>query len=271
MHAPTRSASVRIVSVILLAAPLIAISGARSVLHAQERRNSAELWGRVFLAGDTIGLAGTPIEVSGVSAGATTSRTGFYRFAGLTPGLHVVRVRRLGYQSVTMEVDLQDDRAVQRDIHLQQLPNLLTEVRIEGQVRKVPPRYQDVYRRMTTANGTFITREDIEQLNPRDLQSLLMRVPTLRVDAQGIKFARCNEAGSLMLSRGGGKVHIYIDGLRMTGRLGGADPGAEHMDVLRLVNPSQIQAIEVYSGASRIPGEFLEDACELRQDQWTTS
>jgi|GEM_PF-431423 len=239
-------------------------------LQLREQQNTGELWGRVLVEGDTTGLAGARIEIPDVSAIATTSSTGSYRLGGIVPGPHLVQVRQLGYQSVSMEVELPDDHAVRRDINLRHVATLLDEVRIEGQMRKVPARFQDVYRRMTIANGSFFTSEDIERLNPPDVQSLLLRVPMVRVNAEGIQAARCNEGGALMLARGGqkapsggGKVQIYIDGLRMTGRLNLADPGAERIDVLRLVNPSQIQAIEVYSGVARIPGEFLEDACAV--------
>lgn len=248
----------------LLTAQLIASSGGGPDLQAQEGRAGAELWGRVIQSGDTIGLPGALVEVEGLAVSGVSSRTGFYRLAGLRPGHHVIRVRRLGYRSVTLEVELSADHALERDILLEQLPATLTAVRIEGQLRQVPPRFEDVYRRMTTAHGKFFTREDIERFNPPDIQSLLMHVATARVNNQGIQFAKCDAGGNLALSPQGGKVHIYIDGHRMTGRIPSRVAGDnEQLDVLKLVNPSQIQAIEIYSGVSRIPGQFLEDACAV--------
>ena len=260
-----RQASViRALFLLMFAAFASATSGFAPALQAQEQRAGAELWGRVVLAGDTVGLAGARVTDVALAISTTTSGTGFYRLAGLRPGPHVLRVRQLGYQSVTLEVELQEGRADHRDIHLERLPTELAEVRIEGQLRRVPPRFEDVYRRMATANGRFFTREDIERLNPQDVQSLLMQVGTLRVNDRGIVFARCNDAGALALSPGGGKVQIYIDGHRMTGRIPPMlDGDNEQRDVLRLVNPSQIQAVEVYTGAARIPGQFLEDACAV--------
>ena len=241
-----------------------------TALHGQQKTVGAELWGHVRLAGDTVALPGTRVEVVGLSASTTTSQTGFYRFAELPAGRQELRLRRIGYESVSIPVQLKDGEAERRDIALVRLTTTLTEVRIEGQMRKVPPRFEDVYRRMTTANGKFFTREDIDLLNPLDVQSLLDHVPTARVSRNGIKFARCNEGGQMALSRDGGKVQIWIDGLRMTGRFANR-PGAkdedataaEQREVLKMVNPSQVQAMEVYSGSSRIPGEFLEDACAV--------
>jgi hypothetical protein len=168
-----------------------------------------------------------------------------------------------------LQIELRDGGAEHRDIYLQRLTTTLTEVRIEGQVRPVPPRFEDVYRRMATANGKFFTREDIDRLNPPDIQSLMMRVPTAQVTPQIVQFARCSPGGAYALSRGGGKgatgVQVYIDGMRMTGRIAD-DPATgfiEQREVLRMVKPSQIQAIEVYSGVARIPGEFLDNACAV--------
>lgn len=237
---------------------------------AQVPAHGAELWGRVLLAGDTVPLPGTVVEIGGLSSSATATRTGFFRFARLPAGQYTMRVRKLGYESANVPIELKDGETEHRDIELTRLTTTLTEVRIEGQVRKVPPRFQDVYHRMSTATGKFFTREDIDRLNPTDVQSLLDQVPTARVSRGGIKFARCNEGGQMALSSGGGKVQIWIDGLRMTGRIGpapqtGADDAiaAEQRDVLKMVNPTQVQAMEVYSGVARIPGEFLDDACAV--------
>lgn len=40
-------------------------------------------------------------------------------------------------------------------------------------------------------------------------------------------------------------------------------PHEEAINILRTVHPSSIQIMEVYSGLSQIPAEFLEDACAV--------
>jgi Carboxypeptidase regulatory-like domain/TonB-dependent Receptor Plug Domain len=244
----------------------IAMSASYSDAAAQVTSRGAELWGHVIAIGDSVGVLGATVDVA-PGRSTTTSQTGFYRLASLSAGPHLLTVRRLGYRSVTVEVNLQDADALRQDVMLEGVPQQLTEVRIEGRLRKVPPRFEDVYRRMTTAWGSFFTREDIDRLNPPDIASLLERVGTVHVNMDGIQAAKCNGGGNLVLSPGGGKVQIYIDGLRMTGRtqkfLDQQQVALEQREVLRMVNPSQIQAIEVYSGVSRIPGQFLEDACAV--------
>ena len=68
-------------------------------------------------------------------------------------------------------------------------------------------------------------------------------------------------------------VQVYVDGVRMT-RSGAAQvpspnsgvvPGDEY-DVehaLKIVPPTAIQAIEIYTGVAQIPADFLADACAV--------
>ena len=250
----------------LLAALLVSTSGLGSMIQAQAPRVGADVVGRVFQVGDTIGLPGALVEVVGRGIRSTANREGRYRLVGLVPGPQVLQVRLMGYLKKALQVDLQEGRLSQLDISLDRFPNALTEVRIEGQRRRVPPRYEDVYRRMKVASGKFFTREDIDRFNPLDVQSLLMQAPTVHVNRNGITFARCNGAAATGGSGLGGSpgVQIWIDGNRMTGRLSRNRPDPEEQrEVLQQVHPSQIQAIEIYSGVARIPGEFLDDACAV--------
>ena len=272
---PLRGRFLRRALLALVAAMVTLATGYHPVLHAQEQR-AVEVWGRILLAGDTLPLPGSLVDLVGQRASVTATGSGFYRLTGLKAGTDSLRVRRLGYRTITLAVDLQDKSTEHIDVHLDRLPATLTTVRVEGELRSFPPRFEDVYRRMSTSNGTFFTREDIERLNPPDLPSLLSRVPTLRVNFEGLHFAKCEPGAAHSLVLGGGKentgVQIYIDGYRMTGRIRN-DPLTgfnEQRDVLKLVNPTQIQAIEVYSGVSRIPGVFMEDACAVLAI-WTKS
>ena len=212
--------------------------------------------------GDSSAVAGATIALA--SGGTTTSsQSGFYRLANLGSGSYLLTVRRLGFQSATVQVNVDDAHALRQDVVLEPIPQQLSEVVIEGRVRKVPPRFEDVYRRMSTATGSFFTREDIDRMQPPGIESLLQQAGTVHINVDGILFAKCNSPANLFLGKDGGKLQIYIDGLRMTGRDPWSPVAAEQAEVLHMVNISQIQAMEVYSGTSRIPGQFLEDACAV--------
>ena len=60
-------------------------------------------------------------------------------------------------------------------------------------------------------------------------------------------------------------MQVYIDGVRVT-NYGGNDSLTlvnQLSDVLRLVHVRDIEAMEVYTGISRIPPEFSSDACAV--------
>ncbi len=225
------------------------------VAAAQAGVPYAELRGRVHVAGDTMSLGGALIEAVGTAASAVARRDGTYRLTGLPIGPVTLRVRLLGLASRTVDVEITEPGVRSLDIAMSRLPQALSEVRINGQVRKVPPRFDDVYRRMSVANGTFFTREDLDQMNPFDLFSVLGRVPLARVNDSSITFAKCMNAGARLGDAA--PVQIWIDGQRMTRTFS----PSEQREVLSLVTPSQVQAIEVYTSTSRIPAEFLDDAC----------
>lgn len=224
---------------------------------AQDAVPYAELRGRVHLAGDTMSLGGALIEAVGTAASATARRDGTYRLTGLPIGRVTLRVRLIGLASRTVELEFTEPGLRLHDIAMSRLPQALSEVRINGKVRTVPPRFDDVYRRMSVANGTFFTREDLDQMRPFDLFSVMGWVPMARVNDSSITFAKCMNTGAKMGEAG--PVQIYIDGQRMTRSF----HPEEQREVLSLVTPSQIQAIEVYTSTSRIPAEFLEDACAV--------
>jgi hypothetical protein len=242
---------------ILGLAVLGAVLGRPPLIAAQAGVPYAELQGRVHIAGDTMSLGGALIEAVGTAANTVARRDGTYRLTGLPIGPITLRVRLLGLASRTVDVEITEPGVRVFDIAMSRLPQALSEVRINGEVRKVPPRFDDVYRRMSVANGTFFTREDIDRMNPFDMFSVLGRVPLARVNDTSITFAKCLNAGARLGDAG--PVQIWIDGQRMTRTFA---PN-EQREVLSLVTPSQVQAIEVYTSTSRIPAEFLEDACAV--------
>ncbi len=256
---PLLSSAVRLALRVAGACIALALAGTVRQVEAQQNSGVVELRGRVFLAGDTVSLGGALIEVPQSGVSAVAARDGRYRLLGLRSGTHELRVRLIGLSSRTLSVDLTAPGVHFHDIAMSRLPNTLAEVRINGRMHWVPPRFDDVYRRMHSQWGTFFLREEIVKLNPVDVLSLIARVPTARVNDRGVTFAKCVNGGSKIGQTG--MVQIYIDGHRKTGRGGGADIGKDQLEVLSRVPPSQIQAIEVYTGVSRIPGEFLDDAC----------
>jgi hypothetical protein len=216
------------------------------------------LSGRIVDAANGGPVERAEVEILGNAARRRTDPEGRYAFRDLPPGEYSVRVRLLGYAPATRLIVIKGDPVVDQDVQLHRLASELAEVRIEGRLLRVPARYEDVYRRATKGFGKLITREDIDSLKPFDTKALLNNFPGVLVNDRGVTFQRCQ--GGLQGPTGStqpAKVQVYVDGVRMTGRASDAD------DVLRLVHPRDIQAVEVFSGVAQIPAEFLDDACAV--------
>ena len=103
---------------------------------------------------------------------------------------------------------------------------------------------QDFYRRKDAGGGFFITRDDIEHRNPLELSDMLRTMPgAVLVPVSGSARAVLRFARTSMVGRDC-PPQYYVDGVMATGL---------NIDDLE---PSDIEGIEVYSGASRIPPQF---------------
>ena len=103
--------------------------------------------------------------------------------------------------------------------------------------------------------GKFITEDDIARRNPPDVKALLGDIAGVLVNDRGITFQRCQKDIMGVPAH----IQVYVDGVRLT-RLNSSiveSPDAVIRDVL----PTSIHAMEVYTGVSQIPAEFLDDAC----------
>lgn len=240
-----------------------------SVAGAQVPTTTAELVGRVTQAGDTsIAIGGASVELTGTGRRTYADREGYFTLGPVPAGDYDMRVRRLGYQPLTRHLVLTAGAALDEAIELPRLAGALTAVRVEGRMVKVPARFEDVYRRGAAGWGKFVTREMIDSLQPFDTKRLFEGIPSVRVSDRGITFDKCmNQLSNKNLSN----VQVYIDGDRRT-RLAKERvyPGDnlpvildDANDVLKSIKPSEIQAMEIYTGTARIPGEFNNDACAV--------
>ena len=233
------------------------------------RSASVTITGVVRDAANSKPIVGAVVLVASTQSRQTTDGLGRFEFADLAEGEYDLDVRRIGFLPTHIHVSLVTRTSSELTITLPRLPAVLTEVRVEGRTLKVPARYEEVYRRASLGLGKLITREDIERANVINVSSLFMTIPGVRVYDRSIAFERCRPGPSGPLSESqSAKVQVYIDGVRVThynGRNDRRDPADfdEVQLALRLVHPSAIEAIELYTGVARIPAEFLNDACAV--------
>ncbi|HJQ21367.1 MAG TPA: carboxypeptidase regulatory-like domain-containing protein [Gemmatimonadaceae bacterium] len=227
-------------------AAMVAVADAASLL-AQSHR----VLGKVATSDST---AVPMVAVQLDDAVTVTDSVGTFEFRGVAGGAHVLRARRLGFTPYSSVITTSDTADVTLRVTLDAVPRRLVRIEVAGHAMDVPFYLQDVYRRGLRGSGVFITREDIVARNPLHTRELLEGIPGIHVGENRIVFNRCSDAET-----GFGSTHppvqVYIDGNRAT--MLSPDPN----DAMELVNPVDIQAMEVYHGVSQIPAEFLNDAC----------
>ncbi len=201
-----------------------------------------------------------------------TDSLGGFRFMALPPGDYLLSARRLGYDAAFRTFRVEGDRETSIRIAMIPIAQRMATISVAGKRVTYPVRLAEPYKRAERGTGHYMTREQIDSLYPLDVSALLQRVPGVRVKENVIEFARCTELG-----RNNQKVQVWVDGQRWTNytfdhQADGPDPvvppyeirlNVTASDAIRGIPPSSIQLLEIYSGPSSIPVEYLDDACAV--------
>ena len=176
---------------------------------------------------------------------AVSDSTGAYRFDGLPFGIVKLVVRARGYPITSLAVALAQGESMVRRIELDSsppAPDSKTQT-LKGVSVEVAPslgrRYADFERRKATGQGHYITVDEIEKGNYMSLQETLRGVRGVSIDCGG------GLGCSIRMSRAPMRCQpeYVVD---------------EHVD--NYFGPNvpvrDIQAIEVYTGPTDVPGEF---------------
>lgn len=257
---------------LILTVALLALPGA---LHAQggvtgvvrDAVSSAPITGAVVVI----------LSAEGVELQArTTAADGRYVFSPITPGRYHLRAAHLGFRpAVRPDVSVRAGQVARLDLALEPNPVPVAEVRVTGTQRSRAPLLAGYYQRLDRGLGRFVTRDDIEKRRPGRVTDLLRELPGLRVACgsgvaevsidrvldrrcrvqlflNGVLMNRPTQAQEAEVSGlgvGGGELSA---GERAASEITGAD-----IDVDALATPSEVEGIEVYSGISSTPMEFL--------------
>jgi hypothetical protein len=124
-------------------------------------------------------------------------------------------------------------------------------------------KYDQFLMRRKLGIGTFLTREQIEARPVSQTAQIFQGIPGLKVTQHGTSWFIHSVRCASQLNGGGGPGSdnmdednpalfpiLFIDGFHVKG-----------LSTLQDINPSQIEAIEVYQGAAQLPGDAKGDAC----------
>lgn len=193
---------------------------------------------------DSLGrsIAGAELTVAGTSVRGITDDRGEIRFTAVQGGPATIRVRRLGYQPTSIDV-IVDQRAPSANVvTLNPLPQRLAPIVVKGGAN-YSGRMAGFYQRRDLGIGRFISRERLEHDNPMQLSDVFRRLPGVQITST--RFIR-----NAVRFRGATRACwplVWLDGAPLP-------TGEFDLDNL---TPNSIEGIEVYSGISQIPPQFM--------------
>jgi len=201
------------------------------------------IFGQVTEDGSDRAIANVDIKVTAGGETRTISNNqGRFRLGGLEPGPVVVEFTRIGYEPRVATVNVEAGRTVEIYATMASQP-----VELEPLEVSVGSRYLErsgFYRRAETAAGDRFTHRDIARMNPTTVGDVLRRVPGVQVVSSQI-----GSSSEVLSSRRGssGRCRLmpYYNGT----------PTVSFQ--LELMPPEEIEALEVYQGAS-VPIEYMD-------------
>lgn len=231
---------------IAVAVPTLASFVAPTLARAQRSDSNSILVGRVVDQSDSGGIAHATITVPGTRLQTQSDGLGYYKLEGIRPGPREVVVRAIGYAKLTQSEDLSPREEQKADFSMMRLPHTLETMVIEGHKMRVPRGFEEVYHRGIVGFGHFITREQIDSIDPIDLKSMLGMIAGVGTNDRGVTFPLCT------------LPQLWVDGTRMTKSANVYNYRETVYDFLGMMAPTDVQAMEVYTSHVTVPAEFLD-------------
>lgn len=236
-HGPGRRARAAIKLLALAALPLPAVI-------AQPAQGQLDPGAISINVRDSLGraIAGAELTVEGTTVRGVTDDRGELRFTAVRGGPATIRVRRLGYQPASVDVLVDQRMPAAATVTLKAIPQRLDPVVVRGG-GGYTGRMAGFYQRRDLGIGHFISRERLERDNPSQLTDVFRRIP-------GVQIMSNRLIRNAVRFRGAGRSCwplVWLDGAPLP-------TGEFDMDFL---SPQSIEGIEVYSGISQVPPQFM--------------
>lgn len=198
--------------------------------------------------------------------------SGGFAFTALDPGHYRLSSTRIGYRDTTGPfVQLQQGDSVEVEFRIAQEAVLLEPLTVTASARPwyehlKPPALWEYYERSEylsrTGRGQFLGPEELQALQGMPVTMAVATLPGMQIASSETSGARFH-----LLGRLGCDALLFVNGqqVRLRAPISRQDPddvdfvpGPEKLDwfVDDFVSMSEVEAIEVYTGASELPGEF---------------
>ena len=212
----------------------------------QGQRGTARLFGTVVNRATQGPIPNTVIVHTGDGRVVHSDSLGYYQFHELRAGIVRFTVRAPGYPVATFAVALTNGEWMERDIEMDSLATPaprdsaqpLPAVAVEA-AAPLGRRYADFERRKASGRGHYVTRAQIEASGASTLQDALRGLRGVVIECSS------GQSGCIRMARAPLRCSPqYIIDEREDNYFGPAVPVRD------------IEAVEVYTGPSDVPGEF---------------
>lgn len=215
------------------------VIGLAAPAAGQEPSGKGSLVGFVVSASGDAPIVGATVQLDTTEWRAIADSDGRFELDSVDPGTYVLHVKAIGYEEGDWRLSLHPNHVTKHSFPLTPQAIELPGVAVHGKTPLSARRFLDFERRRATASGAFLTQEDIEKANPSSLVDILV---TVRGVQQVCLVNDC--IAKMVRSPPGCYPQYYIDGIESSAYFARHTP------------PRDIRGVEIYRGASEIPGEF---------------
>ncbi len=190
-------------------------------------------------------LAGAQISIAGTTLGMLTNNVGRYLLVNVPAGEQTVRVDLIGYGSTELTVTVPSGGAATADFNIRQDAIALEGVVVTGTAGQA--------RRREVGNSiSSIVAEDIQYTAVTDFGDVLQgRTTGIQVNDHSGQVGAASQIrlrGNNSLQQGNNPL-IYVDGIRLENNpIGADDEGAQTPSAFDMINPADIERMEVIKG-----------------------
>ncbi|MEP7346536.1 MAG: carboxypeptidase-like regulatory domain-containing protein [Gemmatimonadaceae bacterium] len=213
-------------------------------------RGPAQLVGRVR-ASDGRPLAGARVSIVGSDVTTLTSDSGRFVLTGLPSGSQTLNARALGFLPIHATVHLLTAGAQNvADVSLTSLKSFLDTIRVTA-TRLYTDDANGFESRKRSGQGHYIDRAIIDRRQAIQASNLLQMIPRLEVltSATGL-FGHIVVMKTEFTSQGYCRPDLYVDGVLFR---------SGDMEIDEVLNPDQIEGIEVYTKPALAPVQFTNN------------
>lgn len=231
--------------VLVPAGALAALTVFGEPLQGQRGRATLDVAVTVAATGEPIG--GAQVTVAGTRAFGITSDSGTVRLAAVPAGERTLEVRMLGLQPRTVRLTLGEGELRTVPVRMELAPVELQAVRVEASLRTRGTRMltsAGFFDRRTGGHGTFLTRADLERMQPRFLSDVLRRTTSMKVSSNLFNRSRVGSQRTGRPPVGQCQVMFFLNGVPV------------HNFEPDDVPPQDVEGLEIYDGAAEVPSAY---------------